>query len=174
MNKWVKFFQKSSLIRNSCLSLKNSYQTLITINPQKKYSLFLSLNPRVNLHELEKLYDLIGLVRRPPHKVNLALQNSYSILTLSIKTNQYNKLIGFARVISDHAFNATIWDMAIHPNYQKQGLGSIVIGKLIQELRYLGIDTITLFADSQSIKFYNKLGFLTDPQNTRGMFWYPK
>lgn len=77
------------------------------------------------------------------------------------------------RVISDHTFNATIWDMVIHPEYQKQGLGKILIENTIQELRYIEIDTITLFSDPHNIKFYTKLGFIDDPYNIKGMFWYP-
>jgi hypothetical protein len=32
--------------------------------------------------------------------------------------NDVKKLIGMARATSDHAFNATIWDVLIDPGYQ--------------------------------------------------------
>jgi len=32
--------------------------------------------------------------------------------------NEQKKLIGMARATSDHAFNATIWDVLVDPNYQ--------------------------------------------------------
>lgn len=32
--------------------------------------------------------------------------------------NEQKKLIGMARATSDHAFNATIWDVLVDPSYQ--------------------------------------------------------
>ena len=32
--------------------------------------------------------------------------------------NAQKKLIGMARATSDHAFNATIWDVLVDPSYQ--------------------------------------------------------
>lgn len=32
--------------------------------------------------------------------------------------NDQKKLIGMARATSDHAFNATIWDVLVDPSYQ--------------------------------------------------------
>ena len=89
-----------------------------------------------------------------------------------IKDNS-NILIGFARATSDHAFNATIWDVVVHPDFQGKGLGKILMDQIIQQLKYADITTITLFADPQVIMFYKNLGFLADPDGIKGMFWYP-
>jgi|TARA_B110000967_G_C18580957_1_gene409670 ribosomal protein S18 acetylase RimI-like enzyme len=35
----------------------------------------------------------------------------------------HRQLIGMARATSDHAFNATIWDVVLDPDFQGQGLG---------------------------------------------------
>eukprot|EP00976_Prorocentrum_cordatum_P103205 1193364-Prorocentrum_minimum.AAC.7 len=37
------------------------------------------------------------------------------------------ELIGLARATSDHAFNATIWDVLVDPGYQGQGLGKALL-----------------------------------------------
>lgn len=36
--------------------------------------------------------------------------------------NGEKKLIGMARATSDHAFNATIWDVLVDPSYQVSAL----------------------------------------------------
>lgn len=88
--------------------------------------------------------------------------------------NDVKKLIGMARATSDHAFNATIWDVLIDPGYQGQGLGKALVEKLIRALLQKDIGNITLFADSQVVEFYRNLGFEADPEGIKGMFWYPK
>ena len=40
-------------------------------------------------------------------------------------------LIGMARATSDHAFNATIWDVLVDPEYQGQGLGRMLVDRMV-------------------------------------------
>ncbi|KAK4833950.1 hypothetical protein QYF36_013889 [Acer negundo] len=72
------------------------------------------------------------------------------------------KLIGMARATSDHAFNATIWDILVDPSYQGQGLGKALVEKIVRALLQRDIGNITLFADSQVVEFYRNLGFQPD------------
>ncbi|XP_059462955.1 histone acetyltransferase TAP1 isoform X2 [Corylus avellana] len=134
----------------------------------------------VDVYDLEALCDKVGWPRRPLSKLAAALKNSYMVATLhSIRKspgsgNDQKKLIGMARATSDHAFNATIWDVLVDPSYQGQGLGKALVEKLIRALLQRDIGNITLFADSQVVEFYRNLGFEPDPEGIKGMFWYPK
>lgn len=83
------------------------------------------------------------------------------------------RLIGFSRATSDHAFNATIWDVVVHPDFQGQGMGKALMAFVIKKLRGEDISNITLFADPHVVDFYRHLGFLQDPEGIKGMFWYP-
>jgi ribosomal protein S18 acetylase RimI-like enzyme len=83
------------------------------------------------------------------------------------------RLIGFARATSDHAFNATIWDVVVHPDFQGKGLGKALMSYMIKKLRSEDISNITLFADPQVVNFYRRMGFMPDPEGIKGMFWYP-
>ncbi|XP_043702745.1 histone acetyltransferase TAP1 [Telopea speciosissima] len=135
----------------------------------------------VDVYDLQALCDKVGWPRRPLSKVAAALKNSYMVATLhSIKKsperegNDQKELIGMARATSDHAFNATIWDVLVDPRYQGQGLGKALVEQLIRALLQRDIGNITLFADSQVVDFYRNLGFETDPEGIKGMFWYPR
>ncbi|XP_011095175.1 acetyltransferase NSI [Sesamum indicum] len=135
----------------------------------------------VDVYDLQALCDKVGWPRRPLSKLAAALKNSYIVATLhSISKpageegNGQKKLIGMARATSDHAFNATIWDVLVDPSYQGQGLGKALIEKLIRALLQRDIGNISLFADSQVVEFYRNLGFQPDPEGIKGMFWYPK
>ena len=142
-------------------------------NEQKKDEIYIAINQEINLYELEKLCDSVGWVRRPIKKVRVALDNSFLKVCLFYKNENRQILIGFARATSDRSFNATIWDVVIHPDFQDKGLGKALMNELVKELRHQDISTITLFADPQVLNFYRNLGFISDPDGVKGMFWYP-
>ncbi|EPS67510.1 hypothetical protein M569_07266, partial [Genlisea aurea] len=136
----------------------------------------------VDVYDLQALCDKVGWPRRPLSKLAAALRNSYLVAALHLVSkpgggeggSAERKLIGMARATSDHAFNATIWDVLVDPNYQGRGLGKALIEKLIRTLLQRGIGNISLFADSKVVEFYRNLGFEADPEGIKGMFWHPK
>ncbi|WP_019508370.1 GNAT family N-acetyltransferase [Pleurocapsa sp. PCC 7319] len=127
----------------------------------------------INLYELEELCDRVGWARRPLRKVKKAINHSFLVVSMWEVQGKKRRLIGFARATSDHAFNATIWDVVVDPNFQGRGLGKAMMKYTISQLRSEDISNITLFADPQVVKFYQRLGFILDPEGIKGMFWYP-
>nr|YP_009391961.1 hypothetical protein [Periphykon beckeri]ARW60309.1 hypothetical protein [Periphykon beckeri] len=166
-----KFFFKSKNEIELTRETKLFITHINTVNQEK--NIYLTINTDVNLYELERLCDSVGWVRRPLKKVQLALENSFLIMSLFYYKKNKKKLIGFARVTSDGSFNATIWDVAIDPEFQGKGLGKGLIKEVIKQLRKHDISTITLFADPEVVKFYKHIGFIIDPNGVKGMFWYP-
>lgn len=80
----------------------------------------------------------VGWPRRPFKKLRIALANSYLLASLAStsyyrdelgRENQVGEtvLVGLARATSDHAFNATIWDVAVLPSLQGLGLGKVLL-----------------------------------------------
>lgn len=136
--------------------------------------IFFSLDRDIDLYELEELCDKVGWARRPIRKVRKAIQHSFLVVTVwEVRNSNRRRLIGFARATSDCAFNATVWDVVIHPEFQSKGLGKGLMKFIIKKLRESDISNITLFADPQVIEFYRRLGFILDPEGIKGMFWYP-
>lgn len=133
-----------------------------------------STNREIDLYELEELCDAVGWSRRPLRKVKKAIEHSFCVVSMYNQSSDFRHLIGFARATSDHAFNATIWDVVVHPEYQGKGMGKALMEKIIDELRAEDISNITLFADPHVVDFYRRLGFVADPEGIRGMFWYPE
>uniref|UniRef100_A0ACD5T9V4 Uncharacterized protein n=2 Tax=Avena sativa TaxID=4498 RepID=A0ACD5T9V4_AVESA len=135
----------------------------------------------IDVYDLQALCDKVGWPRRPLTKIAASLRNSYLVATLHSITRssetegeERKQLIGMARATSDHAFNATIWDVLVDPSYQGQGLGKTLMEKVIRTLLQRDINNITLFADSKVVDFYKNMGFEADPQGIKGMFWYPR
>ena len=88
-----------------------------------RVKIFFSPDREIDVYELEELCDSVGWARRPIRKVKRALDNSYLIVSAYEVRGNKPFLIGFGRATSDHAFNATLWDIVIHPRFQKKGLG---------------------------------------------------
>nr|WMP11733.1 Uncharacterized N-acetyltransferase Ycf52 [Laurencia australis]WMP11944.1 Uncharacterized N-acetyltransferase Ycf52 [Laurencia australis] len=175
MTFWNFFFnnKQTNTIKNKIKNTDTKIFIENLIENKQKLIIYSSTDKDVNLHDLEKLCDSVGWVKRPIKKVKIAIDNSFLIIAIFYYKEDKKNLIGFARATSDESFNATIWDVVIHPEFQGKGLGKALMQETIKQLRYHDISTITLFADPEVIQFYKGIGFVTDPDGVKGMFWYP-
>lgn len=67
-----------------------------------------------------------------------------------------DRLVGFGRAISDGAYEAAVYDVAVIPEYQGKGLGQLMMESIV---RRLPDRNIILFASPGKESFYKKLGF---------------
>nr|WCH56055.1 hypothetical protein [Calliblepharis sp.] len=179
MTFWKKFFKGKYIFNQyNNIDTESSLKNIMLVQhleaQGKIVDIYLTTKKNINLYELEQLCDAVGWVRRPQKKVKAAIDHSFLTICLFYKKDHYEKLIGFARATSDTVFNATIWDVVIHPDFQGKGLGKMLMNQIVVQLRCADISTITLFADPQVVSFYRNLGFITDPDGVKGMFWYPR
>ncbi len=169
---WKKLFSNSDTVATS-ETTEFGNDLLNSDDRDEQPQIIFSTERELDLYELEELCDRVGWARRPLRKVKKAINNSFLVVSMWEVKNQKRRLIGFARATSDHAFNATIWDVVVDPTYQGRGLGKAMMKYTISQLRSEDISNITLFADPQVVKFYQRLGFILDPEGIKGMFWYP-
>lgn len=69
------------------------------------------------------------------------------------------KLIGMGRALSDLCSDAYIQDVVVLSDYQKCGVGSMIVRFLIDELKKKGVDWIGLIGEPGTGSFYENLGF---------------
>ena len=173
MGFWKKLFSDSNSVTASATDNFEGDVLQLKTSRADDTPIVFSTDNDVDLYQLEELCDRVGWARRPLRKVKKALQYSFLVVSIWEVRGQRKRLIGFARATSDHAFNATIWDVVVDPDFQNQGLGKALMQYMIKKLRKQDISNITLFADPQVIDFYRRLGFILDPEGIKGMFWYP-
>ena len=116
--------------------------------------------------QVQDLCASVGWSRRDPVLIAKALNFSLAVVSVWDKET----MVGFARATGDQVFNATIWDVAVRPSYQKRGVGRLLMIELLKDLDTYGIPLITLYADPGTDGFYKRFGFSTDPSGVRGMF----
>ncbi len=121
-------------------------------DPKKYWDLF-----QITGWNLEYNFSITDLAK--------AIQNSW----YAISIYRSNDLVGFGRIIADGVHHALIVDLIIHPDYQGKGLGSSLLGKLVQKCKDNRIRDIQLFAARDKFEFYEKFGFEKRPLNAPGM-----
>jgi GNAT superfamily N-acetyltransferase len=73
------------------------------------------------------------------------------------------RLIGFARVLTDRIYRATLWDVVVHPDYQGQGVGEALIKTILSHPVLSKVDKFWLNTrDKQA--FYERFGFVRSDQ----------
>eukprot|EP00798_Chlamydomonas_sp_ICE-L_P015203 gene15203-21278_t len=128
---------------------------------------------QVSIPELNNLFERVGFPRRDPPRLKIALDNTYLIIWVRATKNtrfaNKGEMVAFARAASDGFLSATIWDVSVHPAWQRNGLGQALMERLTRCLVIDGVPTITLYAEPKVIELYEKVGFTKDPEGIRGM-----
>ena len=142
--------QGSSIKKTSTLSQKelikiygfNSYE----FTQKDKEEVFVcSKYKEFDLIELDQLLQTVGWSRRPIRRVKRALDFSILVVGLWRHDEKFPRLVGFARCTGDGVIEATIWDVAINPVYQGQGLGKELMKYILKELKNIGKGLSALF-----------------------------
>ena len=84
------------------------------------------------------------------------LQHLLSDSTTYVIARSAEILVGFGRMFTDHATIAYINNVAVHPDYQRQGIGTRLLRSLVAEAR--GVNSIFLYT-STADSLYRRLGF---------------
>ena len=158
---------RDELIENYGL---NSYE--FSNNNNKEEIFVCSKDKEFDLIELDQLLQTVGWSRRPIRRVKRALEFSTLVVGLWRHGVKFPRLIGFARCTGDGVLEATIWDVAVNPVYQGQGLGKELMKYILKELKITGISKVTLFADAEVVSFYKRQGWVLEPKGTKCAFWY--
>ncbi len=108
-----------------------------------------------SVEQIVALYNLAGLPR-PTHDLP-RIKKIYDHANLIISAWHDQKLVGIARSITDFAWSCYLADLAVLPDYQKQGIGN----RLIQITKSkVGEETmILLLSVPTAMEYYPKVGF---------------
>ncbi len=71
-------------------------------------------------------------------------------------------LVGFARVLTDFVYKATIYDVIIHPDWRGRQLGRLLMDAIISHPELKDVQHLDLFCLPEMHEFYERWGFTTD------------
>lgn len=125
--------------------------------------------------EYLKLIEAINWKSLNEEQVHRAINNSMYV----VKAVVCGETIGMGRLVGDFSIHGMLTDIIIHPKYQGQGIGKMIvldIKKYVTDYikegeRFL----IELCPTSGKRKFYTDCGFKYKPENMDGMYlWIEK
>jgi predicted GNAT family N-acyltransferase len=70
-----------------------------------------------------------------------------------------DRLVGFARSITDRVFLAVVLDVIVDPAQRATGLGARLMDELLAAEALKGVESIELVCQPELIAFYEKWGF---------------
>jgi ribosomal protein S18 acetylase RimI-like enzyme len=73
------------------------------------------------------------------------------------------RLIGFARVLTDGIYRATLWDVVVHPDYQGRGVGEEMMNRILAHPILSRVEKFWLNTRDK-FGFYEKFGFVRSDQ----------
>ncbi len=94
---------------------------------------------------------------RNKEKEKTSLKNTVSITARD--QDRKNKLVGYLRLLTDHAYMFYILDVMVDPDYRKLGIGKKMLEITVEQCKKQGFIKIFLTAIPGSEPFYEKFGF---------------
>lgn len=69
------------------------------------------------------------------------------------------KLVGFARVLTDRIYRATLWDVVVHPDFRQRGVGEALMSRILSHSVLGSVEKFWLNTRDK-FGFYEKFGFV--------------
>ncbi|WP_040203475.1 GNAT family N-acetyltransferase [Neobacillus jeddahensis] len=106
-----------------------------------------------NLEEMKEIYSSVGWTRHTKEIIKQVFEASNVVALVTVN----DRVVGFGRAQTDGVFNAAIYDVVVHPDFQKQGIAKQIIEHLLDQLA--DVSCVHLISTSGNEGFYQKLGF---------------
>lgn len=125
---------------------------------EKNSSRFLySYETNIDKDQLVKLFQSVGWeTAKYPNRLYNAIKNSEYVMTVWDNKN----LVGLISAITDGYINVFITYLLVNPDYQKIGLGRIMMNDFVKKFEGFGRRILTTELDME--EYYNKFGFSID------------
>lgn len=114
------------------------------------------------------LREAAGMAERSRAAVERGLPNS--LYTVTVEQDADGEVVGMARVVGDGGSVFQLCDMVVHPDHQRQGLGSRMMDALMVWIRETAPPKayVNLLADTEG--FYEEWGFERTAPASKGMY----
>ncbi|MGQ0607143.1 MAG: GNAT family N-acetyltransferase [Chloroflexota bacterium] len=81
------------------------------------------------------------------------------------------ELIGIARILDDGGLHASLWDVIVRPDHQRQGVGSALARAALA--RCLDRRIVAIVSTPAAVAFFDRLGFASESHGHAAMYIRP-
>ena len=116
-------------------------------------------NTPISIDSLTQLYQSVGWRNyyNNPAIMNQLLPGSWHY----ISAWEDDQLVGLIRTISDGCYILYIQDILVHPDYQRQAIGTSLMKQMLERAKNMQQIILTTDDTERTIQFYQSLGFKT-------------
>jgi ribosomal protein S18 acetylase RimI-like enzyme len=120
-----------------------------------------------SVEEYNQLRALAGWPVLEPHLVAAGLENSLFAVSVF---HAENYIIGMGRIVGDNAIYLHIQDVIVHPEFQRQQIGKLIMDELMAYTQRVGgkNTNIGLMCSKGREDFYKAFGFTARPTEKFG------
>jgi ribosomal protein S18 acetylase RimI-like enzyme len=124
----------------------------------------------IDLYQIQQLLNVSAFWAkgRSIEDLGIAIANSDPVITVW----DGERLIGFARATSDGIYRASIWDVAIDPEFRGIGLGSKLVETVLSHPRMNRVERVYLMTTHKQ-RFYERIGFQANSTSTMVLYNQP-
>lgn len=130
-------------------------------------SYIVKIGKEINISNVNEILNLVGWGEYTPEQWKIVIDKS----TFMVEVLHQNQTIGFSRVVDDTRM-CMIYDVCVHPDYQKQGVGTLLMKEILKYVEANDFAVVNLFYDRDNKgldNFYRKFGFESIPNAMRLM-----
>lgn len=102
---------------------------------------------------LKEVYQSVGWLKHDEETI----RKIFSASTHTVFAMEDHKIVGFSRALSDGVFNAAIYDVVVHKEFQGRGIARILVDDLLNQFHK--ISCVHLISTTGNEDFYQKIGF---------------
>ena len=108
-----------------------------------------------------------GLAPRSIEAAAKGLPNS--LYSTTVRSGR--EIVGMGRVVGDGGCNYEVVDIAVHPDFQRRGIGKMIMTQIMAFIRRAAPESayVCLIADHHSPALYSQFGFEFTSPNSVGM-----
>ncbi|WP_064090921.1 GNAT family N-acetyltransferase [Rossellomorea aquimaris] len=106
-----------------------------------------------DIEGVKEVYHSVGWMKH----TNDVIKQVFDASNVKVIVKSNNRIVGIGRAISDGVFNAAIYDIVVHKEFQKAGIAKYILNHLLGELS--NVSCVHLISTSGNEGFYRKLGF---------------
>ena len=114
-----------------------------------------------NQNIINQIIDLRYVVlRKPWYKPRETATDDLELNSVNAYIEQDAEVIACGRIQDNGNGLGQIRYMAVHPNHQGKGLGKLIVAKLEEDAKRIGLKTIELQARENALEFYKSQGYI--------------
>jgi ribosomal protein S18 acetylase RimI-like enzyme len=107
---------------------------------------------KANWEEMKEVYHSLGC-RKQSNDIIKKVFEASNVITIATCNE---RIVGFGRAISDGVFNAAIYDVVVHRDFQNLGIAKKIMNNLLDNLKH--ISCVHLISTTGNEEFYRKVG----------------